>query len=316
MNPEENVSPMSPVQNFTPVQPVQQQVPQTPPIKIGKFKASKMIFKESWNILKQNKELLWFPVFSGIASLLALVVMVALFFFVVMQGDINAFNNISDVGGEVLTYTTLFVYYVVMFFIANYFMAGVYIIVQGQFNGQNLSLSEGISGANRNIGKIFVWSVISATVGVVLRFISDKSKWLGQLVVWLLGAAWAIMTYFSLPSLVIGQRSVGESFKESAALIRKTWGETIIISFGVGLYFMALVLGIIAVCGIIIILVPVFEMVILVGILFVVAMVGISVVSSTLSSIFKLAIYQYALTGTVPTGFSPDLIKGAIKAGK
>jgi len=319
MNPEENVQPLNPVQNFTPVQPiqpVQQPVEQIPPVKIGKFKASKMIVRESWAVLMQNKELAWFPVFSAIASLVALVFMVLVFFFVVMAGDINAFNNIGDRASDVMTYATLLVYYVVMFFITNYFMAGVYIIVQGQFNGQNLSLSDGIRGANQNIGKIFVWSLISATVGVVLRIISDKSKWLGKLVAWLLGAAWALLTYFSLPSLIIGQKSVGESFKESAAVIRKTWGETIIINFSVGLFFTFLVLGIIVVCAGILILVPVFEMFVLLAVLFTVSMVVISILSSTLGSIFKLALYQFAITGTVPAGFTSDLVKGAIKARK
>jgi len=316
MNPEENVQPLNPVQNFTPIQPIQQPVEQIPPVKIGKFKASKMIVRESWGVLMQNKELAWFPVFSAVASLVALVFMVFIFFFVVMAGDINAFNNISGLASNMITYATLLVYYLVMFFITNYFMAGVYIIVQSQFNGQNLSLSDGIRGANQNIGKIFIWSLISATVGVVLRIISDKSIWLGKLVAWLLGATWALLTYFSLPSLIIGQKSVGESFKESAAIIRKTWGETIIINFGAGLFFTFLIIGIIIVCVVILTLVPVFEMFVLVGVLFTVSMVGISILSSTLGSIFKLALYQFAITGTVPAGFTTDLVKGAIKAGK
>jgi hypothetical protein len=92
----------------------------------------------------------------------------------------------------------------------------------------------------------------------VLQFIADRSKLVGKIVASIFGAAWAILTYFSLPSLVIGQRTVKESFKESAALIRKTWGETIIVNFGVGFFFGILFfLGLALSIGIIV-LVPIF----------------------------------------------------------
>ena len=94
-----------------------------------------------------------------------------------------------------------------------------------------------MNGAANNFNKIFIWSVISATVGVILRIIADKSKLIGKVVASLFGAAWNILTYFSLPSLVIGNTSIKDSFKESAAMIRKTWGETIIVNFGAGLFF-------------------------------------------------------------------------------
>lgn len=125
-----------------------------------------------------------------------------------------------------------------------------------------------------------------------------------------------MLTYFSLPSLVIGERSIGESFKESASVIRKIWGEVIIINIGVGLFFgiltffvMALAIGVAA-------LVPSTAMFISLVILSVIFLVAVIVISSTLDSIIKLALYEYATTGTVPQGFTPELITGIIKSGK
>ncbi|MDP2677012.1 MAG: DUF6159 family protein [bacterium] len=292
------------------------QVPPSAPLKIGKLKASRMIVKESWNILKQDKELVWFPVLSMISSLVALILMGILFFFIVMDGDIHALDNLKESGMNVLGYVILFVYYLVMFFITNYFLAGVYIIVQGRFGGQNLSLTDGINGASRNLGKIFLWSLISATVGVILRIISDKFKVIGRIVASLLGAAWGILTYFSLPSLIIGQKSVKESFRESATLIRKTWGETIIVNFGVALFFGILMFFGLALCIGIAVLMPVKGVLILVSVLFVIFMIAITIISSVLGAIFKLALYEFALTGNVPKGFTSDLIIGAIRSGK
>lgn len=288
-------------------------VSQTTVAKIGKFKASKMIVSESWNILKQDKELAWFPVMSFIVSLITLLVFAAVVFFVVLSGNINSVMDFSSSGGEAWGYIILFVYYTLIFFVTNYFLAAMYIIINGRFKGQNLSISDGLGGANKILGKIFVWSLISATVGVILRIISDKSKIIGKIVSALLGAAWSIMTYFSLPSLVIGGSSIKDSFRDSASIIRKTWGEAIIINFGVGLFFFLLTVVALLISLIIVIISPTTIVVISVGVLFLLYIIAITIISSTLGSIFKLALYEYGKNGTIPTGFTPELITGAIK---
>jgi hypothetical protein len=314
MNPQESQSPSGPLAS-----PQEQAIPVTPsspPLKIGKFKASKMLVQESFSILKQDKELMWFPVLSAIVSMIALAIFVAVFFFVVAGGSLEMLNNISERSLSITAYVIIFLYYLLMFFITNYFLAGIYTIINGRFNGQNLSFSDGIKNADAHINKIFMWSLISATVGIVLRIISDKSRLVGKIVTMVFGAGWTILTYFSLPSLIIGKRSIKESFDESATAIRKTWGETIIINFGIGLFLGLITFFVIAMIIGVMILVPTLEMVLLLGMLFIIYIIAISVVSSTLGSIIKLALYIYATTGTVPQGFTPELIKGSVRAGK
>ena len=282
--------------------------------KIGKFKASKIIVKESWNILKQEREIMWFPVISSLTTTAALLIIGILYYVVVLGGNLSGldFEN-NAFASNVLVYGGLLVYYIVIFFIANFFQAGLFIIVNGRFNGQNLSFNDGIRGAKAHIGKIFAWSVINATVGMILRIISDKSKLIGKIVAAVLGGAWAILTYFSLPSLVIGNMSVKDSFKESAAIIRKTWGESLIINFGVGLFFMLITLLAIVIAAVICALVPTFYVIVLVVILFAVFIIAMSIISTTLGSIFKLALFTYARTGQIPQGFSPEIVRAAVK---
>jgi Family of unknown function (DUF6159) len=287
--------------------------PSAPAMKIGKFKASFMLVQESWNILKQSKDIAWFPVLSAISSVVALILCLAIFFFAVLHGEVQTFQNSQKEDMKNFMYIGMFLYYLIMFFITNYFLAGLYTVVHGKFNGQNLSLQDGIASANKHADKIFLWSLISATVGVVLQFISDKSKLVGKIVAGLFGAVWGILTYFSLPSLIIGQKSVKESFTESASLIRKTWGEALIVNFGMGLFFGLLFFGYIALSIGVIILVPMIEVIILVGVLFVVFMIVTTIVSATLQAIFKLALYEYAVTGKVPEGFTKELIEGAVR---
>ena len=70
------------------------------------------------------------------------------------------------------------------------------------------------------------------------------------------------------------------------------------------------------VCVVIAIVLPYVATFIILGIVFVLFLVAITIISSTLGSIFKLALYQFALTGQVPQGFAPELVQGAVKAGK
>ncbi len=276
------------------------------PVVMGKWKASKLIVSESWAILKQDKEMMLFPIMSTISSLVAFVVLEILYFFVLPKGlESESFNA--------TVYGTLFIYYVVMFFILNFFQAGIYIIAHGRFSGKDLSFKDGINGALNSAGKIFIWSVISSTVGILLNIIANKFKFIGVIIANICGAAWNIMTYFSLPSLVIGNKTISESFKDSASMIRKTWGETIIINFGVSLIFAGLMfLGLALSIGIIV-LAPSLFVFLSVLALYVVYIIILSIISSTLGSIFKLALYEYASTGVMPAGFTPEVIRGAIQ---
>lgn len=196
------------------VAPVQSHEPIPEPIiieKIGKFAASRLIVKESLAILKQDKEIMWFPVVSSITSLIAIAFMGMLYFFIILGGNtvvLRAHEALPS--NDFVGYGMLLIYYIVMLFIFNFFQAGLFLVVQARFEGKDLSFADGINGAKDNINKIFIWSVIAGTVGVILQIISDKSKLVGKIVASLLGAAWNILTYFSLPSLIIGQKDVKE----------------------------------------------------------------------------------------------------------
>lgn len=289
--------------------PAPVQTPEAAPQKMGKFKTSRLIVSESWSVLKQDKELVVFPIISALVALVAVAFLVIgyISFAPNTSGEFNR-DQMSAV-----EYAFLFVYYIVVFFVANFFQSAMYVIINARFGGQNLSFMDGIRGAIQNSGKVFLWSLISATVGVILRIIADNSKAVGKIVTSLLGTAWNIMTYFSLISLVIGKTTVKGSFKESAAIIRKTWGEVLIVNVGVGLFFGLITFGVF-------LALLVFGAVlqqplgfIILGIIFIMFLVTMIVISSTLDTIFKFALYEYGRSGTIVPGFTPDVVVNAFK---
>lgn len=273
---------------------------------MGKFKTSRMIASQSWSLLKQDKEMVFFPILSAVTSLLFFALLSYIFY-------VNFYlTNIKGAEVDQVVYLFLIIYYVVAFFIVDFFQSGIFVLVHARFSGQNLSFLDGISISFKKIWKILIWSLISATVGIILDIISDNFKIVGRIVAAILGAGWNIMTYFSLPSLIIGDTTITESFKESARLIRKVWGETFIVNVGAGLFFSGIILFAFLIGIIISIAIP--ALIFACIFLFIVLLVLIFIISSTLDSIFKLVIYEYARTGVVPNGFSLELIKSAIKS--
>jgi hypothetical protein len=284
-----------------------------PPVRLGKFAASWIIVKESFAILRQDKEIVWFPILSSVMTLVATVGLGFLLFFVFLGG--------TFVGDDIITnkqenspifYGMLLISYVIVTFIANFFQAGLFTIVNGRFSGKDLSFSDGISGAFKKSGNIFLWSLLSVTVGFILQLIAENFKLVGKILAYLLGAAWNILTFFSLPALVTEDVGVIDAFKESASVIRKKWGETIIVNFGVGLAFFVIYLVLIGLFIGAMVVAPSVIVFIVGTVLLFIAIIVLAVLSSTLSSIFKLAIFVYAKTGEIPQGFSEGVITGAV----
>lgn len=282
-----------------------------PAKKIGKFKASRLIALESWNLLKKDKEMVAFPVLSAIASLLVIGIAGTIFFFLILNGDLEkaeAAEN-SSYGLQIIF---IFIMYFLTTFITIFFETGIITIVMGRLNNQNLSFQDGLNKSISKINKILVWSLVAATVGTLLKLISDRSKILGKIVVSILGAAWSILTFFIAPILIAEDIPIKESLQKSAATIKKTWGETVIINVGAGLFFMILFLA-----GLIIFIATLFTMdatiIIMMAIAFFIYLILLVVISSTLNVIFKVVLYEYANSGRVPEGFSAEVISMAFK---
>ncbi len=278
---------------------------------MGKFKTSRLIASQSWALLKQDKEMVLFPILSAVTSLVVFALLFSIFNLSISFEN-SVFVTADGTGLRASSYLFVIAYYITSFFLINFFQAGLFVVAYARFNGQNLSFSDGIRISFSKIVKIFIWSLISATVGMILDFISQTSEIVGNIIAAVFGTAWEILTYFSLPSLIIGNTSVTGAFKESAHLIKKVWGETFIVEAGAGLFFIGLLLASFISAGVIVWMIP--QLIFVCAVLLAVAVVFIVIVSSTLNSIFKLVIYEYARTGVVPNGFSPELLTSAIKS--
>jgi hypothetical protein len=260
------------------------------------------LVKASGKILMQDKKLLVFPLISGIVTL---IVVISFILPLILTRAVLG----SAISGPI-AYLYLFLFYVVSYFVVIFFNTGLITCVSARLQGRDATVGEGISNALRHIGPILVWAVIAATVGVILRTIQNRSGTLGRIAIAIAGGIWSLVTMFVIPVLVLEDKGVIDAMKESVALFRKTWGESVVGTFSIGLIF-----GAIAAVGLLIVFASLLTGSLLVIIpavaLFILLVAVVSVVSSAMQGIFVTALYQYAKTGTVPPSFDRGLIEGA-----
>ncbi len=266
---------------------------------VDTFKRSWELTKLSWHVLMQDKELLVFPVLSAIGA-------VALFIGIVVPSFLVPFLNPES--GAAVYYGGLILWYFLTSFIAIFFQAALIACVKMRLHGGNPTIGYGLKEAGKRIIPIIGWSLISATVGIILRILSDQAKERGgivgivaQIILSIVGFAWAIVTMFMVPVIVLENQGVFASFKRSAELVKKTWGEQIVMTAGLGAVFMAAYVSIMVVCVLTVFVIP--------ALLIPVVIFGFgllactAVLQSTLSGVFNGILYAYARGDKLPAEY-------------
>jgi hypothetical protein len=177
-------------------------------------------------------------------------------------------------------------------------------------------VGDGFRIAFQHFGSILGYAVISATVGMVLNMISDRSKGVGRFVVSLVGLAWNLATYLAVPVLVIEGVGPIEAVKRSAGLLKKTWGEQIAGNFSIGLIF-GLIAFLIVIAAVPLVYLAVtlesLAAIIAVVAIIVLLLIFLGLVNSTLNGIYIAAVYRYAADGQTGGFFSDELVQGAFR---
>ncbi len=263
---------------------------------MGRIGTGWQLTKTSLRVLRKDKELLLFPLISG----LALVGILALF----IGGMFVTVGFGAAFGGDAtwIFGVLMVLYYFLSFFIGIFFNAAIVGAATIRLNGGNPTLGDGLRIAWENVGRIFLWAVFAATVAMILRAIQQRLGFIGKIIIGLVGVAWSLATFFVVPVLVYEKLGPWAAVKRSAHLFKATWGETLVGGFSMGAIFVLL--------GLAGILVPILGFLVggvvglIVGVVVVVVYwVGLALVASAASSILMAALYRYATTGKVAEEF-------------
>jgi len=195
----------------------------------------------SLKVLKENKQLIIFPVLSGISLVLIMGSFVLVFLGVNGWSD----ENIED-PGTIGNYLYLFLFYLVNYFIVVFFNMGLIHCTRLYFRGEEVSINAGLRFSLSRIGTIFSWAVFAATVGTILRIIQEESGIIGKIITGIIGIVWNIATFFVVPVIAYEDLGPIAAFKRSSQLMKQKWGESLGATFSFGLIqFLAMIVLII-----------------------------------------------------------------------
>ncbi len=267
------------------------------------FSRSWRFAKASYSLVWRHKRLLVFPLFSGIAAILVL----ASFLPPLHQtGALAAWSEAATESGEQTlppaAWITLFIYYVVNYFVIVFFKAGLVVCAMRSMQGQPVRVMDGLSEAAKRWYAILCWAVVSSVVSVILRALESNKK-TGRFVVAILGTAWTAMTYFVIPIIVIDSRGPIQAVRDSANTLKQTWGTALTGNFSMGLINFVVVIPMFILIGFLLWMGFSVGTPIAVGAAIAVAVILIltfGCLSSAAGMVFKAILFSYATGKSLP----------------
>ena len=260
-------------------------------------------------VILSDKSLLFFPFVSmAFASIL-----LCFFYFTVgadkMQLMLNTLRNEQGVQSLNLGYygaLAVALYLVVAMTTAMNFALSACVGIS--LEGQDSKVWDGISLAIRRIPAIFIWSLLSLTLGLVWTLL-DQERRSSSFLRRKFGNTWNNMSMLTVPATVFEDRNVVSSVLRSRSLVSDTWGTRIHARFGslwivlilcsplLIKYFLILIYG----SGVSL---PFAEF----SLIYVACAL---IMAETARGIFKVALYRYAVDGQISKGFDKETLEEA-----
>lgn len=255
------------------------------------------LFRATLDVLSYDKELLVFPIVSGVSCALLLASFAAGMWGSGLLPELTGQEPASQEARWAAAAVGV-AFYFVNTFVITYFNAALVGAAVIRLQGGDPRVADGFAAANRCLGAILGYSLIAATVGLLLRALQRNQKNpIARIVVGLIGMAWSLVTYLVIPVLVVERIGPIDGLRRSAALLRKTWGEQIAANFGLGaLGFLLALLGVLILAPGVALAGALGQPVWGIG-AFAIALaywLGLSVVLSALGGIYTAALYEYA----------------------
>ena len=261
--------------------------------------------KATRKLVFKDKKLMVFPIISGlavIAEILAILLPSAIF---LMNYQNSLYYYIP----------ILILFYFVVTFTSTYIIMAMFIGFRAFSSGKEIGFKEAFKEVKPYSKLIAEWSLFYAVVIVGIRLLESRMRGIAGMI---FGAAVAfaigIATIFVVPVILDKKLGPIKALKESSSFIIKNFGKTFGGLAYTDLYgFAIILLGVIAlVAGLFLISINV-----IIGVEVILLGVGViaigAIITSMLSNIFRLIMFDFVNYGKVPEGFTADMLKNAVK---
>jgi hypothetical protein len=258
--------------------------------------------KKSWSLLRENPELLRFPLYGGAATIVAAIIVVGPGLFLIE-------NEQTVFGGAVAV-----IGFYLLAVIGTYFSVGLAAAADMIFRGQQATVADGLAVSRTRFAQICGWAAVSTAIGLVLSALENQGA-IGEIVGRLLAVGWSLITFLAVPVIALEGTGPLQTLKRSSGLFRSRWGAQVTGNIAIGgavFLFGVLPSALLIVAGFMIWASASFAG----ALLLVIGVIGLAIsmlVSSALSNIFGVALYRYAIDGEAVGGFTPDELNSAVR---
>jgi hypothetical protein len=259
--------------------------------------------KKSWGLLRENQELVRFPLYGAAATILCAVIVIGPGVYLIDDGQ-TVFGGTLAVIGFYLLAT-----------IGTFFSVGLAATADMIFRGQAATVSDGIAVARSRFSQICGWAAVSTVVGLVLSVLENQTGVLGSIFGRVLAVGWSLITFLAAPVIALEGTGPFETLKRSSSLFRSRWGQQVTgnIAIGGAVFLFGILPSLLLIgAGVLIWATASFAGALLV----VLGVIGFAVavlVSSALSGIFGIALYRYARDGEAVGGFTLEELESAAR---
>jgi len=269
---------------------------------VSKIRRGWQLTKKSWALLRQNPDLLRFPLYGGLATIVCALIVVGPGVFLIEEDQAVFGGALAVIGFYLLAV------------IGTYFSVGLAAAANMVFQGQQATVTDGLAVSRSRFSQIAGWAAVSATIGIALSALENQGA-IGQIAGRLLAVGWSLITFLAVPVIALEGTGPFETLKRSASLFKSRWGAQVTGNIAIGgavFLFGVLPSGLLIFAGFLIWASASFAG----ALLLVIGVIGLAIsmlVSSALSNIFGVALYRYALDGEALGGFTAEELESAVR---
>jgi hypothetical protein len=270
-----------------------------------RIRAGWALTKKSWAVLRENRQLIRFPVYGAAAMIPLAIITLGPGLYLIDDGQIAPGAPLALLGLYILA------------FVAIFFSDGLAATADRLFRGEQASVGDGLAVARERLGKVAGWALFSSVAGAIISLIDDQGGALGSIVGSILDVGWALVTFLAVPVIALEGTGPLETLKRSGSLFKSRWGQQVTGNLAIGgavFVFGVLPAAALIVLGILLWGTSGFGGALLV----VIGVLGLAVaflIQKALSGVFGVALYHYAADGSVLGGFSREELESAVKPG-
>jgi hypothetical protein len=263
------------------------------------------LVKQSFAILKADKEMMWLPVLSFIFCVMATVTIGGIGLLLELPPGPYPHDPVQQQAFAWHMAPFMFLYYFATYGVTVYFNVALVSIASNRMDGGHATLNDGLQAAWQRRWSIVQWALLAATLGTLLQLLERRFRTLGRILLRGIGLMFALASFFVVPVLAAEDMGPIQALSKSAQIFRRTWGEQVVGGFSFELLFLLF--------GLFGALPPAMgyhrfgQNGLFVGLaIAMVYWVVLAIAGSTTRGIFVAALYRYATDGKVPPGFSRD----------